>query len=201
MGGGGKGGGGGEIPEEIKQTAQKLRDIGVEQFDMGIPLLQTGGENALSMLRTGNVAALEPAIRTAVEQTRSMQSQGLTQLNEQIARQGLTGTAAQEALARGRLGAENAVAQIPSQFTLPFLQQMAGPAFALPEQGMQGIAQAGQIGGVAAGPSAPGRSMGAALSGAGMGALQGAAMGSVVPGLGTAAGAVIGGGLGLMGSK
>ena len=193
--GGGKGGGGGEIPAEIQQTAQILRDIGQEQFDLGLPLAQIGGNQAMQMLQSGNVDALMPGIRVAVEQERSNQSAGLRNLEEQIARSGLTGTAAQEMLARGRVGAESQVANVPSQFTLPFLNQVAGPAFNLTEQGLGSIGQAGQIGGMAAGPARAGGGAAGALGGAASGAMAGS---MIMPGIGTGVGAVLGG---LMGSK
>lgn len=185
---------GGEIPKEVEATAKILRDIGVEQFDLGFPLIQTGASQAQELLKTGNVKALEPAIRQTVEGARSNESTGMQQLMEQLTQQGVTGTALQQALASGRMGAEQRVAQIPSQFTQPFLQQVGGPAFNLTEQGLASIGQAGQLGGMAAGPVRQSGGAGGALGGAASGAMAGAALGP----WGMAAGAVLGG---VMGSK
>lgn len=185
--GGGKGGGGGEIPKEIQATAQTLRDIGVKQFDLGMPLIETGAGQAQELLKTGNVGALGPAIRSAVEGTRSAQSAGLRNTMESATQQGLTGTALQEALAGARIGAESTVAGVPAQFLTPFLSQMAGPAFGLPEQGLGAIGQAGQIGGISAGPG---------RSGGGAGSVLGSAAGAAATGL--AVGGPVGAGVGAL---
>lgn len=201
--GGGKGGSAGEIPPEIQQASEVLQGIGEEQYQLGLPLIQQGANQALELLRTGNVAALEPAIKTATEQGRSTQSMALRDLMEQATRRGLTGTALQERMARGRVDAESAVADIPSQFTMPFLQQVAGPAFNLTGQGIQGIGQAGQLAGMAAGPAGPqsGGLVGG-LGGAASGALGGSLLASQVGWLGGPAGALGGAALGgLFGSK
>ena len=193
--GGGKGGGAGKIPKEIEDTAQILRDIGVEQFDLGFPLIETGAGQAQELLTTGNVKALEPAIRQTVEGARSNESMGMQQLMEQLTQQGVTGTALQQALASGRMGAEQRVANVAPQFTAPFLSKMGGAAFGLPEAGLQGIGQAGQIAGMAAGPArggGGGKSVGQVL-----GSVAGAAAGSfIAPGVGTMLGAQLGGTLG-----
>jgi hypothetical protein len=191
--GGGKGGGG-EIPKEVQDTAKILRDIGVQNFDLGIPLTQQGGKFAEELLKTGNVGAMQPAIGQAVEGARSSQSQGMQDILKDATLQGLTGTALQDKLAQSRIGAESAVAGVAPSFFTPFLQQVGGPAFDLPEQGLNAIGQAGQIGGVAAGPARKSGGAGGALGGAASGAMMGAALGP----MGMAAGAVLGG---VMGSK
>lgn len=191
--GGGKSSGG-EIPPEIEGTAKILRDIGVEQFDLGLPLQKLGSQQGMDMLKTGQVGALMPAIRTGTEDMRATQSAQLQRGMENVTLQGLTGTALQEALAGQRMGAEQQVAAVPSQFSLPFLQSIGGPAMNLTEQGLGAIGQAGQIGGVSAGPARQSGGAAGALGGAASGAMMGAALGPV----GMAAGAVLGG---VMGSK
>lgn len=189
--GGGKGGGAGEIPKEIEGAAKTLRDIGVEQFDLGFPLIQTGAGQAQELLTTGNVKALEPAIRQTVEGARSNESMGMQQLMESLTQQGVTGTALQQALASGRMGAEQRVANVAPQFTAPFLQGVIGPGLNLPEQGLGAIGQAGQIAGMAAGPQRPsqGKSIGSTI-----GSVVGGVAGSfIAPGVGTMLGAQLGG--------
>lgn len=196
--GGGKTGGG-EIPPEIQQAASQLRTIGEQQFALGIPQIRTGGEQAMELLQTGQLGALQPAIKQTVEQARSGATEQQRARREQLTRQGITGTALQEALAQGTASAESQIGAIPSQFTMPFLQQLAGPVASLPETGLQGIAQAGQLGGVSAGPVRQSGGAAGALGGAASGAATGAMLGSVVPGIGTAVGAVGGGLLGGLG--
>lgn len=188
--GGGKGGGA-EIPKEIEGTAKILRDIGVEQFDLGLPLTQAGGKYGEELLKTGQVGAMMPAVQTAVEASRSSQSQGMQNTMEQATLQGLTGTALQERLAQSRMGAESTVAGVAPSFFAPFLQQVGGPAFNLPGQGLGAIGHAGQIGGVSAGPQGPsaGKSIGSTL-----GSVVGGVAGTfIAPGIGTALGAQLGG--------
>ena len=192
--GGGKGGGGGEIPKEIQDTAKILRDMGVQQFDLGLPLIQQGAQQGQELLSTGKVGAMMPAVQSAVEGARSSQSQGMQNVFEQATQQGLTGTALQEALSKSRIGAESAVANVAPSFFAPFLQQIGGPAMGLTEQGLSGIGQAGQLGGVSAGPARQSGGAAGALGGAASGAMSGAALGP----MGMAAGAVLGG---VMGSK
>ena len=188
--GGGKGGGG-EIPKEIQDTAKILRDIGAQQFDLGLPLTQQGGKYAEELLKTGQVGAMMPAVQTAVESARSSQSQGMQDVLKDATLQGLTGTALQERLAQSRMGAESAVAGVAPSFFAPFLQQVGGPAFNLPGQGLSAIGQAGQIGGVSAGPQGPsaGKSIGSTL-----GSVVGGVAGTMIaPGVGTMLGAQLGG--------
>lgn len=192
--GGGKGGGSPEIPREIEETSETLRDIGLEQFQTGLPITQLGAENLLQLLQTGSSPGLLPAISTATEAERSAQNIGLKQLEEQATLQGLTGTALQETLARGNLAAEQAAASVPGRFTLPILQNVGGNALNLTGQGLQGIGQAGNLAGVSAGPASAGFNAGGALVGAGSGALAGASSFGLP-------GAIGGGVLGLLGGK
>lgn len=200
--GGGKGGGGGEIPYEIENAAERLRFIGEQQYNLGLPLLQTGAGQLEELLTTGTVGALQPAIGSTVEQARSGASNQLTQLRENLTRQGVTGTALQEAMAQGRAGAASEIGGIPAQFTMPTLTQIAGPLGNLTAQGVGAVGQAGQIGGMAAGPASPaGGGARGALGGAMSGAASGAMIGSVVPVIGTTAGAIGGGVMGALGGK
>ena len=192
---GGKGGSA-SIPREVEEAARTLQGIGREQLDLSLPILERGGADALTILQGGTPASLRPAILSALESGRADASRGLTATRENLTRQGITGTALQEALAGAELGAAQGVAGIPSQFTQPVLQAGASQVLGLPAQGLQSLGSAASAGANAA---IPGRQSGGALGGLGGaagGAASGALLGSVVPGIGTAVGAVGGGLLG-----
>ena len=188
-GGGGKGGDA-EIPQEVIDAAIQMQDIGEEKYKLGLPLFETGSQQALDLFQTGSTDALKPAIASTVESTRSAQSQGMTDVRENATKAGLTGTSLQEALAGSRAGAESAVASVPSQFTLPFLNQAAGPAFNLMQEGMQGTQQAGALGASFLGTGQGGKSGGGMMAGAASGASAGMMFGPY--------GALIGAGVGAL---
>ena len=194
MGGGGKGGGGGAtVPEEARRAAETLQNIGREQLDLGIPLLEQGGQDALNVLEGGIPESLRPAILNALEQGRSQASAGLVSAREAATRQGLTGTALQDALAGQRQAAETQVAGIPSAFLDPVLQGATGQVFGLPSAGLQSLGSAASAGANAAIPGRQSGGLAGGLGGAASGAATGAQIGSIFPGYGTAIGAVIGG--------
>lgn len=188
---GGKGGGV-EVPQEVEDASIQLGDIGREQFDLGLPLLQQGGEQASTVLG-GGLGSLRPSVLQGLETGRSQGSQALTDVRESATLGGITGTALQDQLANTRLDVESQVAQIPSQFQFPTLDAAAQQSFSLPQQGIQNIATS--LSGGASGAFAQPTSGGAVggLAGAAGGALTGAQIGSVFPGYGTAIGAVVGG--------
>lgn len=194
--GGGKGGGGASIPREVEQSAQQLLDIGEQQFDLGFPLLQAGAEQAGTVLG-GGVGTLEPAIRSQLEQARSAGSQSLTNLRENLTRQGLTGTALQEALANQAFATEAAIADVPNQFLRPTLEAVAGQSLGLVPQGLQGISAAGSAGASAAIPGRQSGGIAGALGGGASGALAGSQLAGLIPGIGPIGGAIGGGLLGL----
>lgn len=191
--GGGKGGGGGvQIDPEMEDLIRRQADIAEEQYQLGLPLFQTGAQQGLETLQQGYTPAMLPAIKTSMEQTRSQGSQTLDNLRESATKMGLTGTALQEALAGGRSAVESQTGAVPANFTLPFLQQSIDPALSNVLQGIQGTGAAGQS---ASSISSP---LGDPAAGAMSGAMSGAAMGStIMPGWGTligaGAGAIMGG--------
>lgn len=194
---GGKGGGA-EIPQEVEDAARQLQEIGQQQFELGLPLLQEGGRQGVDIL-AGGQGALRPAILRTLEEGRRSGSQALVNLRESLTRQGITGTELQRRLAEAQQDVESGVSQIPFQFTAPVLQGGATEAFGLPAQGISNISQA--ISGGAA--SAVARPQAGGLLGALSGATGGGAAGLLAqqalnfsfPG----AGAVLGGAGALLG--
>ena len=193
MGGFGKDSGA-EIPEEIEDAADKLLKIGEDKFDLGFPLMQQGATNAQSIL-AGGVGSFGPAIQNQLETSRSQQSRGLTDLREDLTKAGITGTGFEDAMAQGRLGAEQQVQSVPNEFLRPILESAASESFGLVPQGLQGIASAGQAGAAGALPGQQAGGVTGALGGAAAGALVGT---SIFPGWGTLIGAAAGG---LLGAK
>lgn len=188
------GGGGGEpkIPKEIQRLADELLQSGEVSFLQGIPLAEAGGADALEILRGGIPESLRPAITSATEQGRAAESAGQREFFENLVRGGVTGSEFLTQTGAQQLAGEQRVADIPTSFTLPVLQQTAGAALGLPAEGLGDISQAAQI---LAGGSQPSRQRGGVVggvSGAAAGAGSGAAIGSVFPGYGTAIGAVAG---------
>lgn len=192
MGGGGGGGGTPKIPREIERLAEQLLESGELSFLQGKPLVEAGGADALEILQGGIPESLRPAVLSATEQGRAAESAGQREFFEQLVRGGVTGSEFAAQTGAQQLAGEQRVADIPTQFTLPVLQQTAGAALGLPQEGLGDISQAAQI---LAGGSQPTRQRGGVaggLSGAAAGAASGAAIGSVFPGYGTAIGAVAG---------
>lgn len=185
--GGGKGGGA-KLPPEIEEAARTQLGIGEERFALGFPLIQEGANQARDVL-SGGVGGFGPAIRHTLEQARSTQSAGLTQLREDLTRRGITGSAFNEAMAAGRMGAEQAVAGVPYEFTRPVLETASGETFGLVPQGLQGIQGAASAGAAGAQPGRQSGGAAGALGGAASGAMAGAPLGP----WGMAAGAVLGG--------
>lgn len=185
---GGKGGGA-AIPKEVEEAAGKLKGVGEEQYDIGLPIIQEGAKQAEDVL-AGGFGNLRPSILRALETGRSQGSDVLTRTREDAALSGLTGTALQTQLARTRESVENDVAGIPSSFTYPVLESAATQAYQAPQQGLQNISSALSSG---ASSAFVNPSHGGALGGL-SGAASGAATGMMVAGpYGALAGAVLGG--------
>lgn len=191
MGGGG-GGSTPQVPQEVMRLAEQLLTSGETQFAQGLPLVQAGGQDASEILRGGIPESLRPAILSATEQGRAAESAGSRDFFENLVRGGVTGSEFAEQTGSQQLAGEQRVADIPTAFTLPVLQETTGAALTLPQEGLSDIGSAAQI---LAGSSVPGRQRGGitgGLSGAGAGAVTGAGIGSIFPGYGTAIGAVAG---------
>lgn len=187
---GGKGGGV-DIPDEVERAAQQLLDIGIEQFELGVPLLELGAEQGQDVL-AGGVGGFLPAIQNQLQEARVAQSQGLVQAREDLTRAGITGTELQNQLAQARFAAESEVGQVPAAFTLPLLEAATSEAFRLPAEGIQGIASSATGAASAALPGQQPGGIAGGLGGAASGALTGAQVGSIFPGPGTLIGAGIG---------
>lgn len=170
--GGGKKGGGSNIPPQLGQISQELTQLGEEQIGLALPLLQGGAQVVQDIQQTGTSKSLIPFITSAIEQSRTQQSKQLEQLFEGLTRRGITGTAFQQAMAQGRLGAESASAGIPLQTVAPILEASSSQALGLTEQGLSQLGIAGSI-------------LGGVPRGGGGGGGKGASLGGL---LGTAAG-------------
>lgn len=186
---GGKGGGA-SIPQELEDSARQLLDIGREQFDLGLPILQQGAAQGLDILG-GGVGAFGPAIRSQLELARSNASAQNQQLREQLTTQGITGTALQEALAQNQLKTNATVADVPNQFLRPTLEAAAGQTLGLVPQSLQSIQSAASAGAAGAVPGRQSGGVAGALGGGASGALAGGLVagpiGAAIGGLGGAA--------------
>lgn len=201
MGGskGGKSGDSAKIPQQLQDSAQGLIDIGEEQLQIGLPLLQQGGQTSQDVLNTGTSANLRPAILSSVEATRRRGTEEIKNLEQSLTRKGITGTQFQEALAPAQVKRASEVAAVPGDIAAPIFQAATGQALGQTEAGLQSLQSAGTAG---AGGAVPGRQSGGlsgAIGGGLSGAASGAQVGSAFGPYGTAIGA-IGGGL-LGGSK
>ena len=188
---GGKGGGGASIPREVEEAARVLQDIGRQQFELGLPFVEQGIEDAQAVLRGEVPASLRPAILQTLEEGRRSAGEQVQQVEEFAAQTGITGTALQEALSEATLLGEQTVAAIPSQFLNPVLQDVSGQLFGQTQAGLQSLGAAATAGASAAIPGRQAGGLLGGLGGAASGALAGSAFGPV--------GAGIGGFLGLLG--
>ena len=188
--GGGKGGGGASVPREVEEAARVLQDIGRQQFELGLPFIEQGIDDARTILGGDIPASLQPAIRQALEEGRVAASDEFRAAEANAARSGITGTALQDSLAGTRAAGESAVAAIPDAFLNPVLQEATGQLFG---QTQQGIASLGAAASAGANAAIPGFQSGGLLGGLG-GAASGALTGAQFAGpFGAIGGALLGG--------
>ncbi len=132
-------------PPVLIETAEELNQMGIDQYNLGFPTLERGAGIATDVLGQGFSKSLVPAITSLIQQSTMQSSQQMKTLQEQLVRQGITGTEYQSQLAGQRAQGGMAAAQIPFQVGQPILEAAGKTAFELPLKGMETEAAGGQV--------------------------------------------------------
>jgi hypothetical protein len=167
MGGGGKSKStevSAEFPPELIEISDRLASLSEQAFELSRPglelgrdILQTaggrgeGGKGPESFFETstGGPGVLTPFIQQAVQNTNAATGRALRQTETDLARQGITGTAAANILAQqqvqGDIAASQVAPNLTTSFILPLLSGAASQSIGQIAPGLSGLGGAGSL--------------------------------------------------------
>jgi len=198
-GGGGKGkGGGGEVsfPPELTAISERLASLSEQAFELSRPGLELGrdilldaggrGGNGKGSGGSGVPEVLTPFIQQSVSATNSATSKALSTTAEELARRGISGSAAAQIMAQQRQLGDVAASQtgpnLTASFALPLLSGAAAQSVGQIAPGLSGLGGAGSL-------LTPGITQGGGGGKGGLGPILQAPLAGLGSGFGTSFGA------------